>query len=212
MVKALILYGAPGSGKGTQAGLLERNHEFIHFDPGRHIESLVHSTEAKHDPILTRERKNFDAGVLCTPSWVLKIADQAITGIIKSGFNMVTSGSPRTMYEAFGEGKNKGLFAKMVKLVGKENIIIIVLDVLDEHSVERNSSRRLCSFCGLPVLKGAKLDKCSFCAGSFYVRTLDNKTTTVVPVLNYTGNVKLDVNNIQKKNGAVCLNYNPACP
>jgi adenylate kinase len=173
MAKALILYGPPGSGKGTQAGLLERNHEFIHFDPGRHIESLVRSPEAKKDPILKRERINFDTGKLCTPSWVLKIADEAITGIIKSGFNMVTSGSPRTMFEAFGEGKNKGLFAKMERLVGKENILVIVLDVESKDSVERNSARRLCSFCGLPVLKGAKLDKCSFCAAPLYVRTLD---------------------------------------
>lgn len=173
MAKALILYGAPGSGKGTQAGLLERNHEFIHFDPGRHIESLVHSPEAKKDPILKRERANFDAGILCTPSWVLKIADEAITDIIKSGFNMVTSGSPRTMFEAFGENKKGGLFKKMEKLVGKENIQIIVLNVEDSHSIERNSARRLCSFCGLPALKGAKLDKCSFCAAPFYTRTLD---------------------------------------
>jgi adenylate kinase len=173
MAKALILYGAPGSGKGTQAGLLERNHEFIHFDPGRHIESLVHSPEAKKDPVLAKERKNFDAGRLCTPSWVLKIANEAITGIIKSGFNMVTSGSPRTLYEAFGENDKGGLFKKMERLVGKENILVIVLDVEDKHSVERNSARRLCSFCGLPVLKGAKLNNCSFCAAPFYTRTLD---------------------------------------
>lgn len=173
MAKALILYGPPGSGKGTQAGLLERNHEFIHFDPGRHIESLVHSPEAKKDPILRRERENFDAGRLCTPSWWTGIADKAISGILKSKYNMVTSGSPRTMHEAFGEKGKGGILSKISKLVGKQNLLIIVLDVKDEHSIERNSARRLCSFCGLMVLKGAKSDKCSFCAAPLYVRTLD---------------------------------------
>jgi hypothetical protein len=44
-------------------------------------------------------------------------------------------------------------------------------------------------------------------ANLVYVYTLDNKTTYAIPVSNYSGNVKLGVNNIQKVNGLACLNF-----
>lgn len=174
MKQAVILYGAPGAGKGTQAELLERNHDFIHFDPGRHIENIVHSPEARKSAMLRKERANFDAGRLCTPSWVLSIASKALSDVGNAGYNVVTSGSPRTLYEAFGpEGKNDGLIKTLIDQYGKNNLKIVVLEVKAEDSIHRNSSRRLCSVCGLPVLAGAKVESCAFCAGPLRTRTLD---------------------------------------
>ena len=186
MKQAVILYGAPGAGKGTQAELLERNHDFIHFDPGRHIETIVHSPEARKSPALRKERANFDAGRLCTSSWVLEIATKALGDIGGAGYSVVTSGSPRTLYEAFGpKADNNGLIKTLVDQYGKNNVKIVVLDVKAEDSIRRNSDRRICSVCGLPVLAGSQIKSCVFCAGPLRTRTLDKPEIIKVRLKEY---------------------------
>lgn len=173
MSRVVILYGPPGSGKGTQAELLARKYEFIHFDSGRYIEALVHSDAAKHDPILMRERKNFDTGILCTPEWVLKVTRDEAVRVAKSGFNLVFSGAPRTLFEAFGDDKTKGLFDSLEKAFGRENVDVILFTAGDNVSIFRNSNRKVCSVCGLPLLESAKTKHCSLCGGAMRTRTLD---------------------------------------
>ncbi|KKU85302.1 MAG: hypothetical protein UY12_C0004G0001, partial [Parcubacteria group bacterium GW2011_GWA2_47_8b] len=39
--KVVVIYGPPGSGKGTQANLLAWTKNFIHFDTGKFLEQVV---------------------------------------------------------------------------------------------------------------------------------------------------------------------------
>lgn len=172
--KAVILYGSPGSGKGTQADLLVRRKDFIHFDTGRYVERLYRSPEAKTDPILKKEKKLFDTGFLNTPSWILGIVKRETIKIAKAGFSIVYSGSPRTMYEAFGDKKEKGLVETLGKLYGKENIVVIYLIIKEGTTLVRNSVRRVCSVCGLSILGKSKTSRCPFCDGLPRKRTLDD--------------------------------------
>lgn len=173
MSRVVILYGPPGSGKGTQAELLVRKYDFIHFDSGRYIEALVHSKEATKDPILMRERENFDTGILCTPEWVLKVTRDEAIRVARSGFNLVFSGAPRTLFEAFGDHKTKGLFNSLEKYFGRENISIILFTAGDNVSIFRNSNRKVCSVCGLPLLESTRASHCGLCGGAMRTRTLD---------------------------------------
>jgi adenylate kinase len=179
--RAVIIYGPPGSGKGTQAELLARLFGFVHFDIGHYIESLVHAPGASKDPILRRERANYDAGRLCTASWVLAIAAEAITRIAKFGGSVVLSGSARTISEALGSAyaekrtrKPGGLIAILERLYGKRNVRIVVLKVRPASSLKRNRSRSVCSVCGLPVLGNARAKQCSFCEGPLHTRADDH--------------------------------------
>ena len=54
MKKTIIIYGPPGSGKGTQAELLARKFPLIHFDTGRYIESIIRAPGATKDPVIQR--------------------------------------------------------------------------------------------------------------------------------------------------------------
>lgn len=184
--QAVIIYGPPGSGKGTQAELLAKKFNFIHFDTGRYVENLIHSKEAEKDPILKREQKLFDSGILMTPSVVLKIVSSATNQIAKSGANIVYSGSPRTLYEAFGE-KNNGLIQILEKLYGKKNIAVVKLKVQEKTSLFRNSNRLICSVCGLPALAKLGIKICSFCAGPLRKRTLDKPEVIKVRLKEYRG-------------------------
>lgn len=183
--KAIIIYGPPGSGKGTQAELVERSGNFTHFDTGRYIRNVLGSPQAKKSTILKKEKKLNDDGVLNTPSWVLKIVKEAVKKINASGSGVVFSGSPRTMYEAFGEGKTKGLLKYLSEVYGKKNIIIIELGVRDKVSAKRNLIRFMCSVCGLPRLGNSKSNRCSFCAGKYKKRKDDNPKIIITRLKQY---------------------------
>ena len=89
---AVLFFGAPGSGKGTQADLLTKKMGLIHIDTGKYIEQVVRDPQRLKDPIIRRERKNFDAGVLTTPSWILKIIKEKTREVAHADFGVVFSG------------------------------------------------------------------------------------------------------------------------
>lgn len=181
MPKAVITYGPPGAGKGTQAELLARRFGFVHFDTGRYLENLFNSPAANRDPELKKEKENFVTGRLCTPAWILKTVSAAAAKIAHSGSSIVFSGSPRTVFEAFGDKKNKGLVALLSELYGPKNVFVVYLEIEAASSLKRNSNRLICSFCGLPALSqgqtrrsAAARRQCVFCAAPMKKRVLDD--------------------------------------
>lgn len=183
MKKVIILYGPPGSGKGTQANLLAAKLDVIHFDTGRVLEGVVHDPANRNNKIIQREKKLFDTGKLLTPSWIIGIVEKEAEKIYEADYGVVFSGSPRTMYEA------KGLLPLLVRLYGKKNIHVFVLEASAEMSIKRNSSRLICKFCGYGLLSSYYPSKnpkhCPVCGGPFYRRTLDNPATIKIRLKEY---------------------------
>lgn len=168
---AILLYGPPGAGKGTQANLLAHKLNIIHFDTGRFLESVINDPNRQKEKVIKREKKLFDTGILTTPSFVFREIEKYAKKINRSGWGLVFSGSPRTLYEA------KRLLPALAKLYGKKNIIPFVLDLPEDDSVARNSVRLTCSTCDYALLSGYYPSRnpknCPVCAGKFYRRTLD---------------------------------------
>lgn len=175
MKKAIILYGPPGGGKGTQSQLLVRKYDLVNFDTGTHIEAIVHDPANKNNKEIQIERAFFDNGTLNTPSWVLKMVKENVSKIADLGFGVILSGSPRTMYEAFGDEKTEGLLSVLDKKYGKENVLVFELVLAEDSSVSRNSTRLLCPLCGGSVLGALykRMKLCPFCGSSLVKRTLD---------------------------------------
>jgi len=180
---AIIIYGPPGSGKGTQAQLLADKLGLVHFDTGKYIRGLIYDPKYKSNKIIQKERKLNEAGGLNTPSWVFKIVSDKVKEI-KELFHrgVVLSGSPRTMFEAFGDDNNVGLVEKLGKIFGKKNIFIFKINISENETIKRNTHRLVCLACGTPILgkfidmvKFKNIIICPFCGGVLRHRFDDTK-------------------------------------
>jgi adenylate kinase len=185
MKQAVIIYGPPGAGKGTQANLLAWIKNYYHFDTGKYIEEVVHNPDNQKNSAIQRERRLFDTGELCTPSWVLKIVSEKTKKIAKAGFNIIFSGSPRTVFEAFGDKKNQGLIEILERSYGRKNIKIFLLKIKPATSIKRNSGRMICSICATPILAGSQQPVCSICSAPLRKRILDNPETIKIRLQEY---------------------------
>ncbi len=191
--RAVIIYGPPGSGKGTQANLLAWTKNFIHFDTGKYLEQVVHDPEKENAPEIAEAKQQFDSGVLVTPAFVLKITAEKTREIAKSGFSIVFSGSPRTLFEAFGDDKNKGLIQVLEETYGKENIYPVFLEIDPEKAILRNKNRRICSLCSTAILYSDThhLHKtCPLCGGELRRRTVDNPEVLETRIKEYEERTK----------------------
>jgi len=181
---AVIFYGQPGSGKGTQAELLSKKFGFIRFDTGTYLERTLHVKDATRNSILRRERRLFDTGMLCTPSWILALVKQATMRIAKSRNSIIYSGSPRTMFEAFGTKKRVGLMRILQDLYGKDHVFVVQIRVQDTVSIARNRKRLVCSLCKLPSLND-RIRTCTFCGGKLYRRSVDKPHIIAIRLQEY---------------------------
>ena len=174
----VIIMGPPGAGKGTQAELLVKTKNLVHFDTGRYLEELLYNSQFKKNKIIREQRELFESGKLVTPSWLLGQVTRKVKSFAKANLGIVISGSPRTLYEAFGDKSHKGLMKVLEQSYGKKNIFIFVIKVPENQSIKRNSGRLICSVCKTPLLGVGnwKLEvkkRCPFCAGKLYKRVLD---------------------------------------
>lgn len=191
--KIVILYGAPGAGKDTQAIQIATKFNLFSLSSSKLIEEKIFNPDLQIDSVVQRERQLFEDGKLCTPSWVTEIINEKVAQLYADGRGIIFSGSPRTMYEAENE------IPKWEELYGKENINVLEIKIKPETSIFRNSHRRMCANCRFPVIYSAETEKmivCPKCGGSLVNRgSLDGEKTIKVrlkeyeertlPILNY---------------------------
>ena len=181
MRKAVIIYGPPGSGKGTQSELVARTYELINFDTGQRIREAIYDPAHANDPIIQRQRTEYyEKGILCEPWWVFELVCKGIRDLSKVS-GIVLSGSPRTIYEAFDEGDRKGEMSILEEVYGKENIHIFLLKVSSEAVTFRNGKRKVCPICtrGYLFQKEADLTTCPVCQSPLQIRTDDDPALMV---------------------------------
>ena len=132
----LVLLGAPGTGKGTQAKLLSRRFGWPHISTGEMLREAVASESA-----LGREAKEFmDEGALVPDELVIKMLLERIgQPDAKAGF--ILDGFPRNLAQA------TTLDATLAEHNDRIDLAIN-LAVSTEDLVRRLSARRVCVNCG----------------------------------------------------------------
>ena len=161
----LILLGAPGAGKGTQAAIISERYNIPQISTGNIIRAALKSgTE------MGLKAKSFiDAGQLVPDEVVIGIIrERLVEDDCKNGF--ILDGFPRTIPQA--EALDK---------MGIEIDKVIDIEVPDEVIVDRMSGRRVCEKCGRPyhlVSLRPKVDGvCDDCTGALIQRKDDHPDT-----------------------------------
>ncbi|MBN2009140.1 adenylate kinase [candidate division KSB1 bacterium] len=165
----LILLGAPGSGKGTQGGLLSNYYMIPNISTGDILrENLKNETE------LGKQAKQFmDKGELVPDDVIISIVKQRLLEAdCDNGF--ILDGFPRTVPQA------QALDAYL-KSQNREIQHVVSLEVEEEPIVARITSRRLCRNCGKDynmVTNPPPADmKCTVCGGEIWQRPDDTEET-----------------------------------
>lgn len=167
MSKNIVLLGAPGAGKGTQAEKLIQTYGLAHISTGDILRQAV-----KDETPLGLEAKRFmDAGEL--------VPDFVVIGLVKSRLaepdtaeGFILDGFPRTVNQA--ESLDTAL-ADMDKRI--DAAIAITVD--PEVIVGRLTARRTCRECGKITNVAGRPDMiaCEACGGEIYQRDDDNEVT-----------------------------------
>ena len=176
-MRGIILLGAPGSGKGTQAKKLTVSFSIPQISTGDMLREAVKSgTE------MGRQAKTFmDQGGL--------VPDEVVIGIVKERLQekdcekgFILDGFPRTIPQAEA-------LDRVLKELGKEISSVLSLEVDEEEILERLSGRRTCSGCGAmyhvrfnpPKTEG----RCDKCGGTLLQRDDDKEETVRARLVNY---------------------------
>ena len=171
----IIMLGAPGAGKGTQAKKIAAKYGIPHISTGD-----IFRANIKNGTELGKKAKTYmDQGLLVPDELVVDlVVDRVSQDDCTKGY--VLDGFPRTIPQA--EALDKALEAK-----GQKMDYAIDVDVPDENIVSRMSGRRACTGCGAtyhivynPSKKG---DCCEVCGEKLILRD-DDKPETVQKRLN----------------------------
>ncbi|MCR5418906.1 MAG: adenylate kinase [Lachnospiraceae bacterium] len=166
----IIMLGAPGAGKGTQAKLIAEKYGLPHVSTGD-----IFRANIKNGTELGKEAKKYmDAGALVPDELTVKILlDRVAQKDCEGGY--VLDGFPRTIPQA------QVLEDALAKL-GESIDYAINVEVPDEAIVNRMSGRRACVSCGATYhivnIPPKKEGICDVCGSELILRD-DDKPETV---------------------------------
>ncbi|WP_040211112.1 adenylate kinase [Clostridium polynesiense] len=183
----IILLGAPGVGKGTQAKLISEHYKIPHISTG----DILRGNINKRTSLGLKAKSYIEKGELVPDDLVVSIVkDRLEKEDCKAGF--VLDGFPRNLYQA-----------KTLSEILKENKCmidkVILIDVNKAEILERISGRRFCRNCGANYhikFNPSKLnDRCEKCGEQLLQREDDSKdvvlerlsvySRTINPLANY---------------------------
>ena len=161
----LILLGAPGAGKGTQAEILSAKLSIPTISTGNSLRAAI----KEGTPTGLEAKSYMDAGKLVPDSVIIGIVAQRLERPDCAG-GFILDGVPRTIGQAEALDKAGVTFDK-----------VLSIEISDTEIEERMSGRRVCQSCGAPYHVKAKLPKqegvCDACGGPLVQREDDRAET-----------------------------------
>jgi len=165
----LIMLGAPGAGKGTQAKLLIEKYSIPQISTGDMLRAAV----AAGTDLGKKAKEYMEKGQL--------VPDEVVIGLIEERLKesdcdkgFILDGFPRTVAQAEA-------LEKVLEKLGKKIDHVISIEVPEEELLKRLTGRRTCKKCGAmyhvvfnpPKQEGV----CDKCGGELYQRADDNEET-----------------------------------
>ena len=194
----LILLGAPGAGKGTQAEILSRELGIPTISTGNILRAAIREGTA----VGLKAKALIDAGKL--------VDDETIMGIVSERLakddcaqGYILDGVPRTIPQA-----------EAMEAMGIEIDAALSIEIADETIVERMSGRRTCKNCSQTfhvVYNPPKKDGvCDFCGGELTIRKDDAPETVKARLETYHRETEPLKAFYQARGKLVCVENQPS--
>ncbi|MHB9003168.1 MAG: adenylate kinase [Coriobacteriia bacterium] len=165
----IVLLGAPGAGKGTQAEKIIAAWGLPHISTG----DILRKAVADGTPLGIEAKRYMDAGEL--------VPDLVVIGLVKSRLSesdtdkgFILDGFPRTQDQAVA-------LDQALEEMGKQITAVLSIDVDRDVIVRRLTSRRTCKGCGkiFNTQTDGDSETCGACGGELYQRDDDIEATVV---------------------------------
>ena len=161
----LILLGAPGAGKGTQAEILSRELKIPTISTG----NILRAAMREGTPVGIQARSYVDAGKLVPDEVIIRIVQERLSQPdCESGY--ILDGFPRTIPQA-----------EAMEQLGIDIDCALSIEIEDETIVRRMSGRRTCKNCSQTFHIVSNPPKqegiCDFCGGELIIRKDDAPET-----------------------------------
>jgi len=155
----IVIFGPPGSGKGTYASRLEKRLSIAHISTG----DLVREEIRNQTPLGKTIEKYSSSGTLVPDKIITQILKKRLASELSRGF--ILEGYPRTVGQA-----------KELKKIANIDVVVN-LNVPDNVIVKRLSARLQCKNCGAIyneiTMKPKVAGKCDKCGGELFKRVDD---------------------------------------
>ena len=189
----LILLGAPGAGKGTQAEVISEHLSIPTISTG----NIIRAALKAQTEMGIKAKEFIDKGLLVPDDVVIGIVKERLKeDDCKNGF--ILDGFPRTVPQA-----------QALDEMGIEIDKVIDIQVPDEKIVQRLSGRRVCGGCGasyhLLYKKPEKDGVCNHCGAQLVQRTDDKEETILERLKVYHEQTEPLVDYYRKKNKLVVV-------
>lgn len=167
----IVLFGPPGSGKGTQAQFIVERYGIPQISTGDMLRAAVRAKT----PLGDMAKSIMDAGGLVSDDIVLGLVRERVSlQDCASGF--ILDGFPRTIPQA-------DALMSLLDGIGKKIDVVISLDVDNQELINRLSGRRACPSCGkgyhVIYDKPAKDGICDSCGTALVQRDDDSELTVI---------------------------------
>lgn len=167
----VILFGAPGAGKGTQAKKISSKLNLPHIDTG----SLIREAIKKETELGEKAKEFVESGRLVPDDLVIALIKEKLTGLKNGSFKgFILDGYPRTIPQA-------DALTQMLNNLNLSTPTVVNVQVPEDLLISRLSSRRLCTnkSCGAIfnlISKKPKVEnKCDLCGSDLYQRKDDTE-------------------------------------
>ena len=159
----VVIFGAPGSGKGTQSELIIKEYGLDHISTGDVLRS-----EMKNDTELGKIAKDYiEKGQLVPDELIVNMLAKVLDSKENSK-GVIFDGFPRTTAQAVA-------LDDMLARMNRPLDAALLVDVPGEVIIGRALNRRVCKYCGYV---GTAADAaCPKCSGEMYQRADDTEDT-----------------------------------
>ncbi len=191
MIKHIVILGAPGSGKGTQAKKIESDYGWVHLSTGDMFRKAI----KQNTPAGKEAKSVIEKGELASDTLTCRLVkDRLKEDDCRNGF--ILDGFPRTYHQCI-------LLDEIVESLNVHIDNVVYISINEDTVIRRLSKRLTCKECGAIVIADTKSPvqkKCTNCGGKLIKRDDDKLDTIRHRLKLYQKNARPIVSYYENKN------------